>query len=58
MSLRRAHDALTRLAKRQAVAVEFDADDAGQLYAQLSDVGVNASKYSELTEQAFERPEA
>jgi hypothetical protein len=42
MSLRRAHDVLTKLAQRQAVAVELDADDAGQLFSQLSDVGVNA----------------
>jgi predicted CoA-binding protein len=40
MSLRAAHDVITRLAKRQVVAVEID--DAGRLFSQLADAGVNA----------------
>jgi len=42
MSLRKAHDTLTRLARRNAVAAEFCADDLSQLISQLSGVGVKA----------------
>jgi hypothetical protein len=42
MSLRAAHDVITRLAKRQVVAVEIETDDAGRLFSQLADASVNA----------------
>jgi DNA-binding transcriptional regulator YiaG len=42
MSLRKAHDVLTRLARREVVAVELYIDDANKLFSLLSDVGVNA----------------
>jgi DNA-binding transcriptional regulator YiaG len=42
LSLRKAHDALNRLAKRETVAAEFYADDPNQLLSDLSSSGVNA----------------
>jgi DNA-binding transcriptional regulator YiaG len=42
MSLRRAHDALNRLAKGGIVAAELYADDAGELVRKLSALGLKA----------------
>jgi DNA-binding transcriptional regulator YiaG len=42
MSLRKAHDALNRLADGEIVAVELHARDAGELVSELSALGVKA----------------
>jgi DNA-binding transcriptional regulator YiaG len=42
MSLRKAHDALNRLANRETVAVELHAEDARGLVSELSALGINA----------------
>jgi DNA-binding transcriptional regulator YiaG len=43
LSLRKAHEALDRLAARETVAVELYAEDAGKLISELSDLGVKAN---------------
>ena len=42
ISLRKAHEAIDRLAARETVAIELYADDAAKLISELSDLGVNA----------------
>jgi DNA-binding transcriptional regulator YiaG len=42
LSLRKAHEALDRLAARETIAVELYADDSDKLIRDLSDLGVNA----------------
>jgi DNA-binding transcriptional regulator YiaG len=43
LSLRRAHDVLTRLARGGAVAAELHMNDVGELFSALSSVGVDAA---------------
>jgi DNA-binding transcriptional regulator YiaG len=42
LSLRKAHEALDRLAARETIAVELYADNSDKLIRDLSDLGVNA----------------
>jgi len=43
LSLRKAHEALNRLAQGETVAVELDAGDVGRIAARLRALGVGAS---------------